>query len=100
MTNPPSGMKDLHDRNDTLPLKPFSRVPIAKTCLSSSILPTASGAPKQDFRFVARQPILNREQQVFGIQTFVSRWYRESLPCLRPGGRGAPYPRQHAADGI
>ena len=27
-----------------------------------------SGAPKQDFRFIARQPILNREQQVFGYE--------------------------------
>jgi c-di-GMP-related signal transduction protein len=27
-----------------------------------------SGAPLQDFRFVARQPILNREQQVFGYE--------------------------------
>jgi c-di-GMP-related signal transduction protein len=35
---------------------------------SSSIVNTASAVPKQDFRFVARQPILNREQQVFGYE--------------------------------
>jgi hypothetical protein len=35
---------------------------------SSSIVNTASAVPKEDFRFVARQPILNREQQVFGYQ--------------------------------
>lgn len=29
---------------------------------------TVAGSPKQVFRFVARQPILNREQQVFGYE--------------------------------
>jgi c-di-GMP-related signal transduction protein len=28
---------------------------------------SARSNPTQDFRFVARQPILNREQQVFGL---------------------------------
>jgi c-di-GMP-related signal transduction protein len=35
---------------------------------ASSTLTSAPGAPKQDFRFVARQPIMNREQQVFGYE--------------------------------
>jgi c-di-GMP-related signal transduction protein len=30
--------------------------------------PTLASAPRQDFRFVARQPILNREKQVFGYE--------------------------------
>lgn len=34
----------------------------------SSPLTANVGVPKQDFRFVARQPILNREQQVFGYE--------------------------------
>jgi EAL domain-containing protein (putative c-di-GMP-specific phosphodiesterase class I) len=34
----------------------------------SSTLTSAPGAPTQDFRFVARQPIVNREQQVFGYE--------------------------------
>src|SRR6266576_1229158 len=68
MTKAPSWMKDLHGRYGSWTPKPFSRVPIAKTCPASSTLATAPSAPKQDFRFVARQPILNREQQVFGYE--------------------------------
>jgi c-di-GMP-related signal transduction protein len=36
--------------------------------VASPGLQPVSGAPKQIFRFVARQPILNREQQVFGYE--------------------------------
>lgn len=35
---------------------------------SSTGLQPVTGPPKQAFRFVARQPILNREQQVFGYE--------------------------------
>ena len=35
---------------------------------SSTLVQTLAGAPKQVFRFVARQPILNLEQQVFGYE--------------------------------
>jgi CBS-domain-containing membrane protein len=51
----------------SLPLQPFSRLPIAKTCHPHQVLQPRP-APKQDFRFIARQPILNREQQVFGYE--------------------------------
>ncbi len=49
------------------PLKPFSATADSQDVSASSTLATP-GAPKQDFRFVARQPILNREQQVFGYE--------------------------------
>src|SRR6266581_9616091 len=39
-----------------------------KEDVASPGLQPVSGAPKQVFRFVARQPILNREQQVFGYE--------------------------------
>jgi c-di-GMP-related signal transduction protein len=35
---------------------------------SPTAVQTVAGSPKQVFRFVARQPILNREQQVFGYE--------------------------------
>ena len=37
---------------------------------SSPALQPVSGAPKQDFRFIARQPILTCEQQVFCYELF------------------------------
>src|SRR6266481_5937477 len=39
-----------------------------KEGVASPGLQPVSGVPKQVFRFVARQPILNREQQVFGYE--------------------------------
>jgi len=38
-----------------------------KDVASSTGVRPVTGPPKQVFRFVARQPILNREQQVFGL---------------------------------
>src|SRR5437016_6647162 len=35
---------------------------------SSTGVQSVANSNKQDFRFVARQPILNREQQVFGYE--------------------------------
>lgn len=45
---------------------------------------TAEGASRQDFRFVARQPIVNREQQVFGYELLfrdgVENFFRSKDP--------------------
>ena len=49
-------------------LKALPRRADRKGVSSSSTLNTTPGVPLQDFRFVARQPILNREQQVFGYE--------------------------------
>ena len=45
---------------------------------------TAEGASRQDFRFVARQPIVNREQQLFGYELLfrdgVENFFRSKDP--------------------
>jgi hypothetical protein len=50
------------------PPQEFSASADKKEVASSPGLKPVAGTPKQLFRFVARQPILNREQQVFGYE--------------------------------
>ena len=53
---------------DQIPPQEFSASADKKEVASSPGLKPVAGTPKQLFRFVARQPILNREQQVFGYE--------------------------------